>query len=85
MGANTVKSDLSQGGISCFSIVENDKGNAEYIYKRELIQSCVSQFEKDNYDLSSLNLCTPPNESDYYIVLAEFEDSVVYQCLGYLK
>ena len=85
VGENSVESDLSQGGISCFSIVENDKGNAEYIYKRELIQSCVSQFEKGNYDLSSLNLCTPPNESDYYIVLAEFNDSVVYQCLGYLK
>ena len=84
VGENSVNSDLLQGGISCFSIVENDKGNAEYIYKRELIQSCVSQFENGNYDLSSLNLCTPPNESDYYLVLAEFEDSVVYQCLGYL-
>ncbi len=82
VGISNLESEDPDDELRCVSF--GDEGsNVEYIHNKDKIDECVAKFQSGNYYFEDLEVCAPAEKSDYYLVLAEFEDSVVYQCLGY--
>lgn len=82
VGISNLESEDPDDELRCVSFGD-EGGNVEYIHNRDKIDECVSKFQSGNYYFEDLKVCAPAEKSDYYLVLAQFEDSVVYQCLGY--
>ncbi|MCQ2471433.1 MAG: hypothetical protein MJ147_05285 [Clostridia bacterium] len=82
-GVDCAESDLAKSGFGCFATVKNDKSNTESVTNEDTITTCVESFGDGQYNLSGITLPRPKTPSDYYIVLAAFEDSAAYQCLGF--
>ena len=59
-------------------------GSGKEITDRAVINKCLEQYKKKNYDFSELkNDFNLDGNNEQYFVLAAFENDSLYQCIGY--